>query len=317
MAAWILLPTKTPDSGFVVRIDGALFIVQCGDDPNVPSDQEPFPVFHSEGGAGVWNVPWLNPYHLKALFQGELDDRNAPWRVPWAQKKPVVYWRGALTVPDNIPMSEAQHLPRFRVFQVASMRNELFDVGVSSIDGELIAAWGKKAVQKLMKQHSVRRTPREDFADVAPRYRYLLNLNGVVSSWRLSQLLRTGSVLLLQRSLTHEALHWELVEWKHYVPVSASLDDLIELVTTLEGNETLAKQIAEAGADFYARRVRPEDAYCMALRTLEVSQLPEVTPQMLASRGFARAPGLEALPYTSAKSAPSTLRERIESHLEL
>ena len=44
---------------------------------------------------------------LKALFQGELDDRNAPWRVPWAQKKPVVYWRGALTVPDNIPMSEA------------------------------------------------------------------------------------------------------------------------------------------------------------------------------------------------------------------
>ncbi|CAE7434202.1 CRK1, partial [Symbiodinium microadriaticum] len=149
----------------VVRIDGALFIVQCGDDPNVPSDQEPFPVFHSEGGAGVWNVPWLNPYHLKALFQGELDDRNAPWRVPWAQKKPVVYWRGALTVPDNIAMSEAQHLPRFRVFQVASMRNELFDVGVSSIDGELIAAWGKK-----------------DFAKVAPRYRYLLNLNGVVSS---------------------------------------------------------------------------------------------------------------------------------------
>ncbi|OLQ04831.1 CDPK-related kinase 1 [Symbiodinium microadriaticum] len=196
----------------VVRIDGALFIVQCGDDPNVPSDQ--------------------------ALFQGELDDRNAPWRVPWAQKKPVVYWRGALTVPDNIAMSEAQHLPRFRVFQVASMRNELFDVGVSSIDGELIAAWGKK-----------------DFAKVAPRYRYLLNLNGVVSSW-------------------------------HYVPVSASLDDLIELVTTLEGNETLAKQIAEAGADFYARRVRPEDAYCMALRTLEVSQLPEALRGLLAWKRF-------------------------------
>ena len=70
----------------------------------------------------------------------------------------------------------------------------------------------------------------------------------------------------------------------------------------------------------------------MALRTLEVSQLPEagaeghsnsmqkdtvtvwrrdflfglqVTPQMLASRGFARAPGLEALPYVAwhAKNA--------------
>ena len=87
-------------------------------------------MFHSEGGAGVWNVPWLNPYHLKAwvgflynlqqyaacqnvrtdlkaLFQGELDDRTAPARVPWAQKKPVVYWRGALTAPDNIPVSEA------------------------------------------------------------------------------------------------------------------------------------------------------------------------------------------------------------------
>ena len=71
------------------------------------SSQEPFPVFHSEGGEGVWNIPWLNPYHLRALANGLLDDRLAPERVPWAEKKRVVYWRGALTSPDDIPPSEA------------------------------------------------------------------------------------------------------------------------------------------------------------------------------------------------------------------
>ena len=33
----------------VVRIDGALFIVQCGDDPNVPSDQDACGVHHDLG----------------------------------------------------------------------------------------------------------------------------------------------------------------------------------------------------------------------------------------------------------------------------
>ncbi|CAE7158513.1 CPK2 [Symbiodinium pilosum] len=307
--------------GQVVRIESALLIVQCGDDPNVPREQEPFPVFHSEGGEGVWNIPWLNPYHLRALANGLLDDRLAPERVPWAEKKRVVYWRGALTSPDDIPPSEAHRLPRFRVFKLASLRPELYDVGISNVDNVLFEAWGMQVVRKIAKRHGVRLTPYEDFNSVAPAYRYLLNLNGVVSSWRLASLLRTGSALLLQSSETHEALHWELVAWKHYAPVSSGLDDLMEVVATLESNETLAKNIAQAGADFYKQRMRPEDTYCLVLRTLEVSQVPEVTLQDLVSRGFVPAPGktesepistyLVEVAQISPESAP-TLRERLE-----
>ena len=38
----------------------------------------------------------------------------------------------------------------------------------------------------------------------------------------------------------------ETSQQRHYAPVSSSLDDLLEVVTRLESNETLAKQIAEA-----------------------------------------------------------------------
>ena len=45
----------------VTEVPPALFLVQCGDEPNLPKDEEAFPVFHPEGGEGFWTIPWLNP----------------------------------------------------------------------------------------------------------------------------------------------------------------------------------------------------------------------------------------------------------------
>eukprot|EP00913_Durusdinium_trenchii_P023551 g22128.t1 len=52
--------------------------------------EERFPVFHPEGGHGFWNIPWLNPYQLKALQTGFLDNRTSlcllAWPALWAQR---------------------------------------------------------------------------------------------------------------------------------------------------------------------------------------------------------------------------------------
>ena len=68
-----------------------------------------------------------------------------------------------------------------------------------------------QAVRRLSAEHGVRFARHEALETAKRRFRYLLNLNGVVSSWRLSQLLGAGSVLLLQQSPTNEAL-FQLLE---------------------------------------------------------------------------------------------------------
>ncbi|CAK9067683.1 unnamed protein product [Durusdinium trenchii] len=296
----------------VVEVANALFLVQCGDEPNMPIEhEERFPVFHPEGGHGFWNIPWLNPYQLKALQTGFLDNRTRPSSVQWDQKLPKAYWRGQLCGPNEVPLRKASALPRFRIFELAKQRPELFDVAVVGIDEELTTMWGKKAVKRLIRKHQVRFVEPEDLEVFAPKYRYLLNLNGVVSSWRLSHLLGMGSVLLLQRSQTHEALQELLEPWTHYVPLADDLSDLLGHLELLR-NETLAASLAKAAQELFARRVRPEDTYCFALRSLEVSRA-EVTLEALLQRGFEAAPSLKHLDEAWHPDGLRPLRQRLQS----
>lgn len=94
-----------------------------------------------------------------------------------------------------------------------------------------------------------------DYETYAPRYKYVLQINGVSSSWRLHELLRTGSVLVLQEHPTTEWLHSLLTPWVHYVPVDESLEHLIERLLWLRDHDTEAQRIANAAQTLYDQSV--------------------------------------------------------------
>ena len=100
------------------------------------------------------------------------------------------------------------------------------------------------------------------------KYKYLLNVDGVVSSWRLVTLLMSGSVLLLQNSTDWEALYVYLTPWKDFVPVKADLSDLVDNIDWLESHPDEARKIATEAATLFAERGRPEELYCLTLRSL-------------------------------------------------
>lgn len=95
-----------------------------------------------------------------------------------------------------------------------------------------------------------------------PRYRYLINVGAVLSSWRLVDLLATKSVLLLQESSDSELVMEWLVPWQHYVPISPGLSDLIEKVQWLNENQDVAESIAEKSFQRFSERVRRHDTLC-------------------------------------------------------
>merc|ERR1712129_89761 len=123
-------------------------------------------------------------------------------------------------------------------------------------------------VQSLLQEHQIRQAGFEPIVEFGAKHKYLLNVDGVVSSWRLSSLLQTGSVLLLQESPTWEASFLLLSPWVHFVPIASDLSNLIEMVEYLEANPRVAEEMARAAADAFAQHLRSQDTYCFAMRSL-------------------------------------------------
>ncbi|CAK0899702.1 unnamed protein product [Prorocentrum cordatum] len=151
---------------------------------------------------------------------------------------------------------------------------------------------------------------------VGPRYRYLVNVAAVVSAWRLTELLASGSVLLLQEDSSRELIYEWLTPWEHFVPVSSGLSDLVAKVQWLESHQAEARAIAERGYRHFVARVRRQDTYCylwQALRAMAAAQeptRPPKEPDMLRKQGWS-----EVKPASVAAVAPrhTTLSKLIKA----
>ena len=154
-----------------------------------------------------------------------------------------------------------------------------------SEDREIYKVAGVSNIESLL-QRLGGKVKRKNFAREMPKYRYLINVAAVLSSWRLVDMLATKSVLLLQESWDHELIMEWLVPWEHYVPISPGLSDLIEKVQWLERNQDIAESIAERGFQRFSERVRRQDTLCyiwQAFQTLADVQT-QATPEELQDR---------------------------------
>merc|ERR1712032_1252014 len=144
---------------------------------------------------------------------------------------------------------------------LANKHPHLFDVGITDVDPEFLQHSGnRQKVQALV--DSLHMTGHVNSKQQSPKYRYIINTAAVLSSWRLSEMLTTGSVLLLQESSDYELIYAWLTPWEHYVPINQGMGDLVDKIEWLEQHPDVAEAIAKAGFDFFTRRVRRQDTYC-------------------------------------------------------
>lgn len=154
-----------------------------------------------------------------------------------------------------------------RLYAFSAKDREIYKVAGQSQVKELLSGLGGKV-------------KRVNSAQTMPRYRYLINVAAVLSSWRLVELLATKSVLLLQECADHELILDWLTPWEHYVPLSPGLSDLVQKLHWLEANQWKAREIAEAGFRRFSQRVRRHDTWCYIWQTFqslaEIQTAPKV-----------------------------------------
>ena len=82
-------------------------------------------------------------------------------------------------------------------------------------------------------------------------YKYIINVDGHVSAFRLSLELSMGSVVFLQKSKYRVWFRKYLVENVHYVSIEEDLSDLYEKIRWCREHDDECRQIAENAKLFY------------------------------------------------------------------
>jgi hypothetical protein len=163
--------------------------------------------------------------------------------VPWADRRPVAFWRGSTTgIPENT--GDWASLQRAKLCQLAQRQRAtgLFDVGFSSV-----VYFGKQIEDEIRKAGLIR--------DSVPwqlwnQYKFQIDIDGNTNAWSgLFQRLLTGSPVLKVES-SRGLVQWfydELSPWHNYVPIAPDLSDLIDKIQWLQRNDHIAEQIGRQG----------------------------------------------------------------------
>jgi len=166
--------------------------------------------------------------------------------VPWSERKPVAFWRGATTGIQRVP-GDWRSLQRIKLCELA-MRVELVGLIDAGISG--IVQFNDPAIVREIEQSGLVRgfVPWQDWN----RYKYHIDIDGNTNSWSaFFYRLLSGSPVLKIES-TRGWLQWfydRLVPWHNYIPVSSEMSDLVDKIHWLARNDTVAQKIGQRGQE--------------------------------------------------------------------
>jgi hypothetical protein len=200
---------------------------------------------------------WARVQSLNSIwFPRNCKGYNEVFDTPWKDKKNTAVFRGAstgcgVTIETN---------PRLKLAYIASQHRDkegdepLLDAGITkwnlrprklkdarylqSIDVSDLNAKGVKLVNYLSLQEQ-------------EEYRYIINLDGHVSAFRLSIELGMGSVILLVDSKWKLWYSDMLIPYQHYVPVKSDLSNLVKQIQWCRDNEKKCQEIVANSTAFY------------------------------------------------------------------
>lgn len=186
-------------------------------------------------------------------FPGSCNSYTADFNIKWKNKKSTAVFRGSstgcgVTIETNMRLKLA----------FMSYVGKHDAAGVPYIDAG-ITKWNLRP-RKIMKEKCLQTIDIDylPFGLVKPltplqqsHYKYIINVDGHVSAFRLSMELGMGSVILLVES-TWKLWYSDLIEpWTHYVPIKADLSDLFKKIKWCRDNDDKCQKIVSNALAFY------------------------------------------------------------------
>jgi len=176
-------------------------------------------------------------------------DFNYKFETSFKDKIPKAVFRGASTGEGTTPETN----PRLQLILLSKKFPELIDAGITKWNTRPRKEFGKEFLttidyNKYNLSLSNFLTPEEQ-----SKYKYIINVDGHVSAYRLSLELNYGSVILLSDSKYRLWFKNLLKPFKHYVPIKKDLSDLIEKINWCNQNQKECEEIIKNCKKFYKK----------------------------------------------------------------
>jgi hypothetical protein len=177
----------------------------------------------------------------------------------WEDKMNIAVFRGAstgrgTTIDDNM---------RLRVSHLTNSKENI-DENCKPYINAGITKWNIRPRKKINSEYLSTIIPVKDYEkehmniQEQSYYKYIINIDGHVTAFRLSQELSMGCVILLVKSEYSIWFMNLLEEGVHYISVSSDLSNLFEKVKWCRENDDKCKKIAENAKGFYDKYLSKE-----------------------------------------------------------
>ena len=168
--------------------------------------------------------------------------------VDWKKKKEVCIFRGSatgcgITLENNM---------RLKASDMSIDYPELLDAGITDWKARM-RKYSGKGIEIINKDGFRFKLANKINNIEKSEYKYILNIDGYVSAYRLSSELSMGSVVLIVKSDYKLWFSDKLIEYVHYVPVNSDLSDLIDIIKWCKKNDKKCKEIAHNGMEFFKK----------------------------------------------------------------
>lgn len=168
--------------------------------------------------------------------------------ITWENKLPVAIFRGTSTGLGT----SCRNNYRIKALKLSKENPSILDVGITRWNTRPRKTMRDKTYKTISKK-IIDMYPVKDFKSYKEQaeYKYIVNIPGHTTSFRLGALLGLGSVVL---HVPHRYYMWYeplLKPYIHYVPVRSDLKDLITQIKWCIKNDALCKKISENALAFH------------------------------------------------------------------
>lgn len=178
---------------------------------------------------------------------------NSSFTIEWKDKINKAQFRGSATgcgIDENTNV-------RIKASILSKKYPEFLDAGIVFYNRKL-----KKSLNEPLKIISpkIEKTDFMTLKDKA-KFKYILNLDGHVSAYRLGHELSLGSVILIPESKYYLWFSNLLKPYEHYVPVKENLEDLIDKIKWCIDNDNKCFEIANNAKLFYLKYLEKDGIF--------------------------------------------------------
>jgi hypothetical protein len=186
--------------------------------------------------------------------------------VDWKKKKDLCIFRGSatgcgITLENNM---------RLKACDMSIDYPDLLDAGITDWKSRM-RKYSGKGIEIINKDGFRFKLANKINNIEKSEYKYILNIDGYVSAYRLSSELSMGSVVLIVKSDYKLWFSDKLIEYVHYVPVNGDLSNLIDIIKWCKKNDKKCKEIAGNGIEFFKKYLSKDgilDYMCEKLKMI-------------------------------------------------